>query len=209
MTRGLTKRQESILQLIVDYVQRNGYPPSIREIGKAFEIGSLRGVTVHLDALQRKGYIVRGNTPRSIRVVHPEYQSSNRVIMLPLVGSIAAGAPITASEYVEDMVPVPTQMVRNIQGPFLLRVKGDSMINAGLMPRDLVVIKPQVTANHGDIVAVLLGDEATVKTIHFDKGHTYLVPANPSYERMEVQQEDARIVGKVIGLLRDYEGMAF
>lgn len=209
MTRGLTKRQEAILQLIVDYVQRNGYPPSIREIGKEFGIGSLRGVTVHLDALQRKGYISRGNTPRSIRIIHPEYQASNRVTMLPLVGTIAAGVPIYASEEIEDMIPVPQQMVRNIQGAFLLRVKGDSMINAGLMPRDLVVIKPQQTANHGDIVAVLLGEEATVKTIQYDKGKTFLVPANPSYDRMEVRQEDARVIGKVVGMLRDYEGMAF
>ncbi len=209
MTRGLTKRQEAILQFIVDYVQGHGYPPSIREIGKAFGIGSLRGVTVHLDALQRKAYIQRGNTPRSIQIIHPEYQSEHRVTMLPLVGAIAAGSPIYASENVEDMIPVPQQMVRNIQGAFLLRIKGDSMTGLGILPRDLVVIKPQQTANHGDTVAVMLGEEATVKTIHFDKGQTWLVPANAAYERMQVQDENSFVVGKVIGLLRDYEGMAF
>jgi repressor LexA len=129
--------------------------------------------------------------------------------MLPLVGAVAAGSPIYAAENIEEMIPVPEQMVRNNQGSFLLRVKGDSMTGAGILPRDLVLVKPQQAANHGDLVAVLLGDEATVKWIHFDKDCTYLVPANTAYERVEVRQEDARVIGKVIGLLRDYEGMAF
>src|SRR5688500_14818036 len=96
MAKGLSKRQELILQYVLDYVQREGYPPSIREIGREFAIGSLRGVTVHLDALERKGYITRSNTPRSIKVIHPSYQPSGRVAMLPLLGSIAAGEPILA-----------------------------------------------------------------------------------------------------------------
>src|SRR2546423_12378598 len=103
MAKGLTKRQEMILKYVQEYVQREGYPPSIREIGKDFEIGSLRGVTVHLDALERKGYISRSNTPRSIKVIHPAFQTSARVTMLPLLGSIAAGQPIHAQEHVEDM----------------------------------------------------------------------------------------------------------
>jgi|688.fasta_scaffold178489_3 repressor LexA len=209
MAKGLTKRQEAILQFLIDYTQREGYPPSIREIGKEFDIGSLRGVTVHLDALERKSYIARANTPRSIRVTHPAYQPAQKVTMLPLIGTIAAGIPITATEQVEEMIPVPSDMVRNIDSAFLLRVRGDSMINDGILPRDLVVIRPQVTANHNDLVAVLLGDEATVKRIHFDKDAIRLMPANPSYEPIVVEQEDARIVGRVVGLLRDYEGMAF
>ncbi|RYG15222.1 transcriptional repressor LexA, partial [bacterium] len=116
MAKGLTTRQQMILQYILDYVQKEGYPPSIREIGRDFDIGSLRGVTVHLDALERKGYISRSNTPRSIKVVHPAYQASNRVTMLPLLGSIAAGAPIQAQESVEDLIPVPSEMVRNVEG---------------------------------------------------------------------------------------------
>lgn len=209
MAKGLTKKQQAILQFVLDYVQREGYPPSIREIGANFEIGSLRGVTVHLDALARKGYITRSNTPRSIKVVHPSMQSSNRVVMLPLVGTIAAGQPITAQENVEDLIPVPAEMVRNIQNPFLLRVRGDSMVGEGIMPRDLVVIKPQQTANHGDLVAVLLGDEATVKRLFRDSRGVKLMPSNPAYEPIEVRQEDARVIGKVIGLVRDYTGMAF
>src|ERR1700710_2112433 len=105
MARGLTARQEAILEYIIAYVEREGYPPSIREIGKDFAIGSLRGVTVHLDALERKGYISRSNTPRSIKIIHPEYQSSTKVTMLPILGSIAAGAPILAQEHIEDMIP--------------------------------------------------------------------------------------------------------
>jgi len=170
MAKGLTKRQESILQFLLDYIQKEGFPPSIREIGKQFHIGSLRGVTVHLDALERKGFIARANTPRSIRITHPAYQPSRRVVMLPLLGQIAAGVPILAQEQVEDLIPVPSEMVRNIEGAFLLRVRGDSMSGEGILPRDLVVVKPQQVANHGDLVAVLLGEEATVKRIHFDTG---------------------------------------
>lgn len=211
MAKGLTKRQQLILEYILDYIQKEGFPPSIREIGKDFAIGSLRGVTVHLDALERKGYITRANTPRSIRVIHPSFQQQNRVVMLPLLGSIAAGVPIEAREDTEDMIPVPAEMVRNVDKAFLLRVRGDSMIGDGILPRDLVVIKPQKTANHGDLVAALLGDEATVKRIHFDsnKKHARLMPSNPAYEPIPIDREDATIIGKVVGLIRDYEGMAF
>jgi len=209
MAKGLTKRQEMILQFILDYVQREGYPPSIREIGKEFQIGSLRGVTVHLDALERKSYISRSNTPRSIKIVHPAYQNNTKAVMLPLLGSIAAGPPTQAQEHVEDLIPVPSEMVRNIQHAFLLRVKGDSMSGEGIMPRDLVVVKPQQTAQHGDLVAVLLGDEATVKRISFDKQGIRLLPSNPAYAPIDVRQEDATVIGKIVGLIRDYEGMAF
>lgn len=209
MAKGLTDRQEKILQYVLEYVESQGYPPSIREIGARFEIGSLRGVTVHLDALERKGYISRSNTPRSIKVVHPQYQRSNRVVMLPLLGSIAAGTPIEAQEHIDDLIPVPAEMVRNIERAFLLRVRGDSMTGEGIMPRDLVVVKPQKQANHGDLVAVLIGDEATVKRISFDKSGTRLLPSNPAYEPIPVDREDASVIGKIVGLIRDYEGMAF
>ncbi|MCX7800818.1 MAG: transcriptional repressor LexA [Fimbriimonadales bacterium] len=209
MSKGLTKKQQEILQFVVEYIQQEGYPPSIREIGNHFAIGSLRGVTVHLDALQKKGYITRSNMPRSIKVVHPQYQAGSRVKMLPLLGTIAAGVPIYAEENVSDLIPVPSEMVRNIENAFLLKVKGDSMTGEGILPRDLVIIKPQSTAQHGDLVAVLLGDEATVKRIHFDARGVRLMPANPAYEPIEVRREDARVIGKVVGLLRDYEGNAF
>jgi repressor LexA len=129
--------------------------------------------------------------------------------MLPLLGQIAAGVPILAEQHVDDMIPVPSEMVRSIQGAFLLRVKGDSMSGDGIKPRDLVVVKPQQTANHGDLVAVLIGDEATVKRIHFDPEQVRLMPSNPAYEPIVIEREDARIIGRIVGLIRDYEGMAF
>jgi repressor LexA len=209
MAKGLTARQEAILNFVADYVQQNGYPPSIREIGDHFKIGSLRGVTVHLDALVKKGYIERQNTPRSIRLKHPQYQASTHVAMLPLVGNIAAGVPILAQEYVEDMVPVPSQMVRNIKDAYLLRIKGDSMSGEGIRPRDLVIIKPQQTAGSGDLVAVMVGDEATVKRIYFNGPTVRLMPSNPAYEPIVAEAAEVRVLGRVVGLLRDYEGMAF
>ena len=209
MAKGLTKRQQMILNYVLEYSQREGYPPSIREIGRDFNIGSLRGVTVHLDALARKGYISRSNTPRSIKVIHPQMQSNNRVVMLPLLGSIAAGVPIQAQEEVEDTIPVPYEMVRNVENPFLLRVKGDSMIGDGILPRDLVVIKPQLTASQNELVAVLIGEEATVKRFHRDSSGVKLMPSNPEYDPIPITSEDARVIGKVVGLIRDYTGSSF
>ncbi len=210
MAKGLTPRQESILKFVAEYLQDNGYPPSIREIGQRFKIGSLRGVTVHLDALEKKGYIDRANTPRSIRIKHPGFQpATGNVTMLPLLGQIAAGSPILAQEYVEDMVPVPSEMVRNISNAYLLRVRGDSMSGEGINPRDLVVVKPQQAANHGDLVAVLIGEEATVKRLHLNGSQVRLMPSNPAYDPIVIDRDDARILGRVVGLMRDYEGMAF
>lgn len=209
MAKGLTKKQEMILEFILTYVAENGYPPSIREIGKQFEIGSLRGVTVHLDALERKEFISRSNTPRSIKVIHPMYQSNNRVAMVPLVGTIAAGVPILAEEHVEELIPVPYEMVSRVQNPFMLRVRGDSMIGVGILPRDLVVVKPQQTAYDGDLVAAMIDGEATVKTFKKTKEGVRLMPANQAYAPIEIVSEDARIIGKVVGLVRDYEGRAF
>jgi len=210
MAKTLTARQQAILQFIVDYTQKRGYPPSIREIGTHFDIASLRGVTVHLDALEKKGYISRENTPRSIRVTHPAYQGSSNVVMLPLVGTIAAGSPILAEEYIEDLIPVPSEMVRNMEGAFLLRVKGDSMTGDGIMPRDLVVIRPQQTASPGELAAFLVDDEATVKRLHKDRHGLKLMPSNPAYEPIEVNPgQELRVLGRVVGLIRDYAGMAF
>lgn len=211
MTRGLTDKQQKILVFLEEYVNEKGYPPSIREIGNAFNISSLRGVTVHLDALERKGMIKRANTSRSITIIGKTGATSpNRnIAFVPLVGTIAAGVPITANQNVEGHVPVPQELVHNIQGAFALRVQGDSMIGAHIMPRDLVVIKPQVNASNGDLVAVLLGDEATVKHIQFTDGGVKLLPSNPAYEPIEVKREDSRIIGKVIGLIRNYDGHGF
>ncbi|MBM3495607.1 MAG: transcriptional repressor LexA [Armatimonadetes bacterium] len=211
MTKGLTDKQERILNFIVDYVSEHGYPPSIREIGNCFGISSLRGVTVHLDALERKGFIKRASTSRSITVVGRTGGGapSRNASFLPLVGTIAAGTPITATENIEGFVPVPPDIVRNQEGAFVLRVRGDSMIDDHIMPRDLVIIRPQETAQNGDMVAVLLGDEATVKRIQFVNGRVRLMPANPAYQPIEVNREDSRVIGKVIGLIRSYQPISF
>lgn len=212
MTRGLTDKQEKILSFIMDYVNDKGYPPSIREIGNAFSISSLRGVTVHLDALERKGYIKRASTSRSITVIGKTGATAptRNVTFVPLVGTIAAGVPITATQNVEAQIPVPQEMVHNINGAFALQVKGDSMIGAHIMPRDLVVIKPQRNADNGDLVAVLIGDEATVKHIQYTNDGVKLIASNPAYEPIEIRREDSHIIGKVIGLIRNYDSvMAF
>ncbi len=209
MAKSLTKSQKAILQYVVQFTREHGYPPTLREIQQGIgTVKSLRGVAIHLDALQRKGYIERGSQARSIRILHPDYQPDReRVRMLPLVGTIAAGTPVLAQENVEDLIPVPADMVRNVENAFLLRVKGDSMVGEHILPRDLVIIKPQQTAYNGELVAVLVGEEATVKRIYFENNRVRLQPANPAYEPLYVKPEEARVIGKVIGLLRDYGQM--
>lgn len=209
MAKGLTKRQEEVLQYILDYSEENGFPPSIREIGDRCVITSLRGVTVHLDALQRKGYIERGKQPRSIKVVHPQYRPVRNSRSIPLLGQIAAGSPILADENVEAMVPVPLDLVRNVKDAFCLRIKGESMVGEGIRPRDLVIIRPQPTANHNDLVAVRWDDEATVKRIQFEGDTVRLMPSNAAYEPIIAPRNEITVIGRVIGLWRDYEGMAF
>lgn len=211
MAKGLTKRQEDILDFILHYVETEGYPPSIREIGQKFEIGSLRGVTVHLDALERKGYISRSNTPRSIKLTHPKFTPGNsRVTMLPLLGSIAAGAlGVRAEADIEGTIPVPIEMVRNVQGAFVLRIKGDSMIGDGIMPRDLVVIRPQKTFHGNDVMAVRVGEEATIKRIYKTSKGVQLLSSNPDHPPIDVDPTQTEVIGKVVGLMRDYEANSF
>jgi repressor LexA len=205
MAKGLTQKQQDILGYILEYVEREGYPPSIREIGRDFGIGSLRGVTVHLDALERKQYISRTNLPRSIKVIHQDYQPSNKVTMIPLVGTIAAGLPIDAIEHVEDQIPVPNHMLNQAKGAFALRVRGESMIGDGIMPEDLVIVKPQQTARQNELVAVLLEEQATVKRINYTQdGRILLMPSNPAFSPIEVQTENSKVIGKIVGLMRDY-----
>lgn len=209
MSKGLTLKQENILKFLATYIEEIGYPPSIREIGKEFGIKSLRGVTVHLVALERKGYILRENTPRSIRVIDPKFQKTANVTRLPICGTIAAGIPIQATQNIEDFVPVPSEIVKGIENAFVLRIKGDSMTGDGILPRDLVIIKPQVTANHGELIAAMIDGEATIKRLHYAPNVVQLMPSNPSYHPIDFRREDAKIIGKVIGLLRDYTGHAF
>lgn len=205
MRKQLTARQRSILEFIVGFVERNGYPPSIREIGAEFDIRSLRGVTVHLDALERKGFIRRESTSRSIKVLQPRIpRPDSELARLPILGTIAAGEPLLAVENVEGELSVPRAMLGGTQDAFLLRVKGDSMTGAHILPGDMVVIRPQQTADNGDLVAALIGEDATVKRLRLDSGRGTLIPANPEYDTMPIDGTESRIIGKVIALMRNY-----
>jgi repressor LexA len=200
----LTERQRQVLKYIRKTLEQRGFPPSVREIGRALAISSLRGVTGHLDALERKGFIKRNPTARGIQVLRtPEGIPllDTPTIRLPLVGTIAAGTPILAERNVSDWVPVSKTLVRNNENAFLLRVRGDSMIEDHILDGDLVIVRPQPTAQNGEIVAAILENEATVKRYYLEADHVRLQPANAHYQPILVRR-DFRIAGKVIGLLR-------
>ncbi len=216
MSKELTARQREVLETIREFAARKGYPPSIRELGKALGISSLRGVTIHLDALAKKGYIERESTSRSIRLLTahateqevPDASGSFLTrsigVTVPLLGAIAAGAPLLAVENVEGYVPVPAGMAAKAEELFALRVRGDSMIGACICDGDTIIVRSQPTADNGEIVAALIGDEATVKRLDKSSRPARLLPANPSYEPIVLAREDVRILGKVMGLVRTY-----
>jgi repressor LexA len=202
---SLGPRQRKILDFILGTVEERGYPPSVREIADAVGLASPSTVHAHLEALQRKGYIRKDATkPRAIEIsyapgVGPSSARSG-VRHVPLLGRIAAGTPIQAVEDIEEVMPIPASLIGD--GTFfMLKVKGDSMVGAGINDGDLVVIRKQDDANNGEIVAALLEEEATVKTLMRQGGRTVLRPENPTYEPIEVDG-DGRILGKVVALLR-------
>lgn len=201
---GLTKRQRQILNFVTKEIEQKGYPPSIREIGKRMGISSLRGVTIHLDALEKKGYIKRNSSARSIKILptSSEVITNIEVIKLPLVGRVAAGEPVLAEEYIEDWIPVPKTMVKNNKNAFLLKVNGDSMTRDHIMDGDLVIVKPQPVADNGDIVVAVIDDEATVKRFYHEKDCIRLQPSNPKYKPI-ILKRNFLINGKVIGVLQN------
>lgn len=202
----ISDRQREILDLILRTVQERGYPPSVREIGEAVGLNSPSTVHSHLSALVKAGYLRRDpSKPRAIEVTAPgRAQPDLRrapVRDVPLLGRIAAGSPILAEEDIEDILPLPTQIVGN-DPVFMLRVRGDSMVDDGIHDGDLVVIRRQADADDGDIVAALIdGEEATVKRLRRGSGKVTLVPANPAYEPM-VFTEGVEILGRVVAVLR-------
>lgn len=205
MRKSLTARQRSVLEFIMGFSRQNGYPPSIREIGAEFGIKSLRGVTVHLDALEKKGFIRRDRLSRGIKVLH---QNSDRLlrelVSIPILGTIAAGAPLLAVENQEGEIVVPRSILGSADSAFALTIRGDSMIGAHILPGDMVVIRPQQSAEDGDLVAALIGEEATVKRLRLQDGRALLLPANPAYDAIPMPDKDGRLLGRVIGLLRNY-----
>jgi repressor LexA len=212
MVEGLTDRQRQTLQFIAETVAERGYPPSVREIGEALGLASSSTVHSHLQALQRKGYLrIDPTKPRAIEVLFdPEtgLASERRPSKsVPLLGRIAAGSPILAEENVEEIYPMPSDLVGD-GNVFMLEVKGDSMIDAGILDGDWVIVRQQPTAHSGEIVAAMIpsefGDsEATVKTIRHKGSAIVLEPANPRLEPFEAPQ-GTEIIGKVVAVLRKY-----
>ncbi len=202
----LTERQEQVLEFIRETVAGRGYPPSVREIGEAVGLSSPSSVHAQLNSLVEAGAIRKDPAkPRAIVVVDgaPVEEGRGRVRDVPVLGQIAAGTPILAAENVEEILPLPVDLVG--EGPvFLLEIKGDSMIDAGILEGDLVAVRSQPDADDGDIVAALIDDEeATVKRLRRRDGKVILVSENPVYEPMEFE-DGVELVGKVISVLRRY-----
>jgi len=206
----LTARQQEIWQFLVDYVDRHGYPPTVREIGEEVGLASPSTVHAHLANLERAGFLKRDPTkPRALELTglrrqdaRPAQETATRG--LPLLGEIAAGAPLLAEDHVEEYIALPEQLVAG-GADFILRVKGDSMIDAGILDGDLVVVRRQTTAMNGDIVVALAGDDetaddATVKRYFRENGRIRLQPENTTME--PIYARHVQILGKVVGVFR-------
>jgi len=212
---GLTQRQRRVLEVIRDSIERRGYPPSVREIGEAVGLSSASSVAHQLSVLQKKGWLRRDpNRPRALDVRLPgdsvhatpagSTASSDDVAMpaptyVPLVGRIAAGGPVLAEQALEDVFPLPRELVG--EGTlFMLKVAGDSMVEAAICDGDWVVVRQQPNAENGEIVAAMIDGEATVKTYKRRDGHVWLLPHNPAFE--PIPGDDATILGRVVTVLR-------
>jgi len=208
VTADLTARQRRILEFIRDWVERYGYPPSVREIGEAVGLVSPSSVAYQLKALESKGFLRRDpNRPRAVDVRSPNELVDDETLRsarpqpayVPLVGRIAAGGPILAEQAVEEFFPLPRELVGE-GDVFMLEVKGDSMIDAAICNGDWVVVRQQPTANVGEIVAAMIDGEATVKSYRQRDGHVWLMPANPAFD--PIPGDDATIMGRVVAVLR-------
>lgn len=199
----LTKRQQEIFDFIKRYSARHGYPPTVRDIGKAVGLASSSTVHAHLANLEKVGLLRRDPTkPRAIELLDKAVSGVREMVRpagLPLVGQVAAGAPVLAEENIEDYVQTP-DVAGGDKGEYLLRVRGESMKNAGILEGDLVVVAPQDTARDGEIIVALVGEEATVKTFYRETDHIRLQPENETME--PIRTREVRILGRVIGLMR-------
>ncbi len=191
---GLTGKQQAVLEFIEACARRTGFRPSLEDIRRHFGFSSLNSVVVYVKTLERKGYLPQPDLIKGT----PATPS----LMIPILGTVAAGTPILADENIEKWVFVtpPTPATADYFG---LRVKGDSMIEEHIVPGDIVVVRKQQTADNGDIVVALLGDEATVKKLHRGTSGIFLIPANPAYHSIPVTS-DVSIIGKVVGLIREH-----
>src|SRR5579884_2261088 len=198
----LTKRQQEIFDFIKRYSARYGYPPTVRDIGKAVGLASSSTVHAHLSNLERIGLLRRDPTkPRAIELLDRAAAGMRNLVRpgLPLVGQVAAGQPVLAEENIEDYVQTPS-FAGGDNGGYLLRVRGDSMKNVGILDGDLVVVKPQDEADDGEIVVAMLGEEATVKRFYREADHVRLQPENDAME--PIRSRDVRVLGRVVGLMR-------
>ncbi len=206
MKQELSEKQKLILEFLQKEIEENGFPPTVREICKAVGLSSTSTVHSHLEILQKKGYIQKNALkPRALKVLvgnksaPKNVYTSKEMVDIPIVGKITAGAPILAVENIEDSFPIPLDFVGNSDA-FMLRVRGESMIEAGILDGDLILVKKQNTARNGEIVVALIEDSATVKTFYKEKDHIRLQPENSSMEPIIV--DDCTILGKVGGVFR-------
>ena len=197
----ISPKQQEILEYIKETVLKKGYPPAVREICEAVHLKSTSSVHSHLETLEKNGYIRRDPTkPRTIEIIDDEFNLARReLVSVPIVGTVAAGQPILAAENIEDYFPIPASMLPNAE-VFMLRVKGDSMVNAGIFNGDCLIVRSQNTADNGDMVVALLDDSSTVKTYYREDGHYRLQPENDTMDPIIVDQ--VQVLGKVIGVFR-------
>lgn len=197
----ITQKQQEILDFIKSEILSKGYPPAVRDICEAVNLKSTSSVHSHLESLEKNGYIRRDPTkPRAIEIMDEDfYMLRHEMINVPLVGTVAAGQPILAAENIESYFPIPSEYVPNAD-TFMLRVKGDSMVNAGIFNGDQIMVQQQSTASNGDIVVALIDEEATVKTFYKEEGHYRLQPENDTMKPIIV--DEVTILGKVFGVFR-------
>ncbi len=197
----ISDKQREILEFMKNEILNKGYPPTVRDICEAVNLKSTSSVHSHLETLEKNGYIRRDPTkPRAIEIIDDNFNLTRReVVNVPLVGHVAAGEPILAEENIENYFPVPAEYMPNQQS-FMLKVKGESMINVGIYDGDSILVKQQDTASNGDIVVALIDDSSTVKTFYKEDGHIRLQPENDTMAPIIV--EDCAILGKVFGVFR-------
>lgn len=197
----ITKKQEEILEYIKDQIMNRGFPPAVREICEAVNLKSTSSVHAHLETLEKNGYIRRDPTkPRAIEILDENFNMLRReMVNVPVIGRVAAGEPILAVENIESYFPVPAEFApRN--PAFMLTVKGESMVNAGILTGDYILVEQRKTAENGEIVVALVDDSATVKTFYKEEGHYRLQPENDTMDPIIV--DEVEIMGKVIGVFR-------
>lgn len=197
----ITKKQTEILEYIKSQILNKGYPPSVRDICTAVNLKSTSSVHAHLETLEKNGYIRRDPTkPRAIEIIDDNFNLTRReVVNVPLIGQVAAGQPLLAVENITGYFPIPAEFIPK-EEVFMLNVKGESMVNAGIYDGDQIIVKQQSTASNGEIVVALVDDSATVKRFYKENGHIHLQPENDFMEPIIV--DSCEIIGKVIGLIR-------